>query len=184
MDIKSIVNTLKEGGIILHRPDTIWGLSCDARNAEAVANIGAAKQRPDAQSYIVLVSDVAMMERHVDTIPEVAYDLIDNAVDPITIIYPKGTNFAAGVCAADGSVGIRVTTDPVTQNIVRQMRGPIVSTSANLSGSPAPKCLTEVDQRIKDAVDATVERQEEAPNKKASTIIKLALNGEFKFIRP
>lgn len=178
------VEVLKNGGVILHRPDTIWGLSCDATSDAAVSKIDQIKSRADGKSYIVLVKDDAMMERYVTEVPEVAWDLLDSAVEPITIIYPKGRGLANGVLADDGSVAIRVVKDDLTRNIIQRLNRAIVSTSANISGGPSPTSLAEIDERVMNSVDHVVERTDEAETKKPSTIIKLALNGEFKIIRP
>ena len=184
IDFHPILTTLKSGGLILHRADTVWGLSCDATRSDAVKKLNQLKQRQAGKSYIVLVSDEAMLERHVRAVPEVAYDLIEASVNPLTIIYPEGVGLADGVCAPDGSVAIRVVKDKVTHDIIYRLRRPLVSTSANISKDSTPSQLTQVSDVIRNGVDYIVEQTDEAEHAKPSTIIKLADNGEFTFIRP
>ncbi len=183
IDFHTIVKTLQGGDVILHRPDTIWGLSCDATQAQAIEKIDALKQREAGKSYIVLVSNEAMMERYVKEVPEVAYDLIEASASPLTIIYPAGIGLAPGVCAPDGSVAIRVVQDKTTHDIIHRLRKPIISTSANTSGDKPPATIDEVSESIKSGVDYIVNRSDKALSSKPSSILKLALNGEFTFIR-
>ncbi|NNC83843.1 MAG: threonylcarbamoyl-AMP synthase [Flavobacteriales bacterium] len=177
------LDILRSGGVILHRPDTIWGLSCDATSPEAVQKIDAIKARETGKSYIILVDSDAMMERYVEAVPEVAYDLIDAAVDPLTIIYPHGKGLASGVCAEDGSIGIRIVQDPLTRQLVQRLKHPIISTSANISGQGSPQHLDEIASSIKESVEGIIERNDRPAQSKASAIIKLALNGEVQIIR-
>jgi L-threonylcarbamoyladenylate synthase len=183
IDFHPILTALKGGGLILHRADTIWGLSCDATQPIAIEKLDQLKQRQAGKSYIVLVSDEAMLERHVQDVPEVAYDLIEASVSPLTIIFPKGVGLADGVCAPDGSVAIRVVKDKLTHDIIYRLRRPIISTSANISNVSPPSQLAQVSDIIRNGVDHIVERTDEAEHTKPSSIIKLALNGEFSFIR-
>jgi len=183
LDPKEIAVALADAQVILHRPDSIWGLSCDATQEAAVARIDSIKQRKGGKSYVVLVKDDAMLERYVKEVPEVAWDLIDAAVSPMTIIYPQGLGLAPSICAPDGSVAIRVTQDKLTRDIIHHLRKPIVSTSANLSGCPAPRTLSQVDEAISSSVELIIARNQELAESKPSTIIKLSLNGEFKIIR-
>ena len=183
IDFHTIVQTLQGGGVILHRPDTIWGLSCDATQPKAIEKIDVLKRRKAEKSYIVLVSNEAMLERYVQEVPEVAYDLIEASVSPLTIIYPKGIGLASDVCAADGSVAIRVVQDKTTHDIIHRLRKPIISTSANISGDEPPRAMEDVSESIQSGVDYIVHRSDKALSSKPSSILKLALNGEFTFIR-
>ena len=110
-DIKNGIKAMRDGGIIIYPTDTIWGLGCDATNVAAVEKIFAVKKREETKSLIILVDGVAMLERYVAEVPDIAYQLIEVTDSPLTLIYPKGKNLAPGVCASDGSVGIRVCGD-------------------------------------------------------------------------
>lgn len=183
MDIQKPIETLKEGGIILYPTDTIWGIGCDATNEVACQQIHELKNRPDDKSFIILVDGFAMLERYIPEFNEVCYDLADLAVKPLTIIYPKAKGFAPSILAKNGSIGIRITTDPICLKLIRSIRKPIVSTSANVSGESNPKSFEEISETIKKGVDAIVnERQSEKMNT-PSQIIDIKADGTIKVLR-
>lgn len=184
-DLNKALEVLRAGGVILYPTDTIWGLGCDATNAEAVRRIYSIKQRADNKSLIVLVDSAARIDSYVQNAPEVAFSLIELATSPLTVIFEGAKNLAANVINADDqSVGIRVATDDFCPTLIQRFRKPIVSTSANISGQPAPACFNEIDQRIIDSVDYVVRhRQDDTSKHKASGIVKIGRNGEVKVIR-
>ncbi len=183
-DLRMAVDTLRRGGVIIYPTDTIWGIGCDATNPEAVSRVYDLKRRDDSKALITLVSDIAMLERYVDGIPDVAYELLDAAVSPLTVIYDRGVNLAANLLAADGSVGIRIPADDYASRLCRMLRRPIVSTSANISGAPAPASFSQIDPALLAAADyvARHRRSDTAP-RHASSIIKLSADGTIKIIR-
>lgn len=184
-DLDEALKTLKQGGIILYPTDTVWGIGCDATNAEAVAKIYALKQRADAKSMLVLVDSIPALERIIPDIPEVAYDLVELATKPLTIIYDKASGVAPALIAEDGSLGVRLTQEAFSSALCRALRRPLVSTSANISGEPTPLRFSAISQEIIDGVDYVVGyRQNDAQNSPPSQIIKLGSNGEVKIIRP
>lgn len=183
-EIKNALEVLRKGGTILYPTDTVWGIGCDARNKEAVAKVFKIKQRAEYKSMVILVSDNAMLNRYVKDVPEVAWDLLDAADTPLTIIYPGARMLADSVIAADGSVGIRMVKDEFCKNLIHKFGKPIVSTSANISGENAPSSFSEIKLDILNKVDYIVNlRQKENNNTQPSTIIKVAMNGEVKIIR-
>lgn len=183
-DIQKALEVLREGGVILYPTDTVWGLGCDATNAEAVSRIFKIKKRTESKSLIVLVADDQQLLRYVPEIHEVAWELIENTDRSLTIIYDKVTNLASAVLADDGSAGIRIVKDEFCQNLIKKFGKPIVSTSANISGEPTPTTFSEIKKEILAQVNYVVNwRQTENKKSQASVIIKLALNGEFKIIR-
>jgi L-threonylcarbamoyladenylate synthase len=188
MDIKTEVEkaalVLKNGGTILYPTDTVWGLGCDATNKKAVEKIFKIKKRAESKSMIILVDNVTRIHRHVKTIPEVAYDLIDHADTPLTIIYPDSAGLAENVVAEDGSVAIRVVKDEFCRLLIRKLNRPIVSTSANISNEPTAAIFKEISEAILTDVDYIVNlRQDETEKAKPSSIIKIKANGEFTIIR-
>lgn len=184
-DLDEALKTLKQGGIILYPTDTVWGIGCDATNAEAIAKIYALKQRADAKSMLVLVDSIPALERIIPDIPEVAYDLVELATKPLTIIYDKASGVAPALIAEDGSLGVRLTQEAFSSALCRALRRPLVSTSANISGEPTPLRFSAISQEIIDGVDYVVGyRQNDAQNSPPSQIIKLGSNGEVKIIRP
>lgn len=175
---------MREGGVILYPTDTIWGIGCDATNEDAVRRVYEIKQRQDSKAMLVLVDSSVKVDFYVRDVPEVAWDLIDLADKPLTIIYSGARNLAANLLAEDGSVGIRVTNEDFSKRLCQQLRKAIVSTSANISGQPSPKNFSEISEEVKSAVDYIVGyRQEEISNPKPSSIIKLDKGGVIKIIR-
>lgn len=183
-DLSNSIKALKDGKIILYPTDTVWGIGCDAVNAEAVAKIFRIKSRSDSKSLIVLVDSEFMLQRYVREIPAVASQIINISEKPITIIYPGSRNLAPGVPAEDGSVGIRITDDPFCCELIGRFRKPIISTSANISGEPSPVHFGEISQTIIDAADYVVwHRRDDRQKHIASPVIKVETNGEIKIIR-
>ena len=183
-DIKKAVDVLRRGGIILYPTDTIWGLGCDATNEAAVRRIYEIKQRSDAKALITLVDSEAKMQGYVREVPEVAWQLIDCAVKPMTLILDEGRNLAPNLLAEDGSVAIRITHEEFSKELCRRHGAPLVSTSANISGKPAPKTFAEISDDIKSQVDyICTSRQNETTPRSASDIIKIGCGGEVKIIR-
>ena len=183
MNLEKTISTLKEGGIILYPTDTIWGIGCDATNEEACKRIYELKERPSEKSFIVLVDDFPMLERYVPDFHPVCYDLADLADKPLTIIYPSAKGLAPSVLAADGTVGIRITKDPNCLKLIRGLRKPIVSTSANISGQPNPTCYGEIDSKIKLGIDTILEERLQEKMTTPSQIIKIGLDGSVAVIR-
>lgn len=183
-DIIKAIEILNSGGIILYPTDTIWGIGCDATNPEAVAKIYELKKRADSKSMLVLMDNINSLGRYMEEVPEMAYDLIELSEKPITIIYPDAKNIASNLIAEDGSLGIRVTYEKFSAELIRRFRKPIVSTSANISGEPSPQNFSEISEEIKSGVDYVVEfRQEEMNNPAPSSIIKLGVGGEIQILR-
>lgn len=182
-EIEKAIKVLKEGGVILYPTDTIWGLGCDATNEAAVAKINAIKGRPTDKSFIILLDNDSKIQSYVNEIPDVAYDLIEYAENPLTIIFSGAKNLAPNVINADGSIGIRIVTHQFCQPLLQRFRKPITSTSANRSGEPSPISFDDIDSQIKLAVDHIVQWDGSSSNQKPSTIIKLGAGGQFSFIR-
>jgi L-threonylcarbamoyladenylate synthase len=183
-DLKSALRTLIAGGVILYPTDTIWGLGCDSTNAKAVENIYKIKQRSDSKSLIILVDNVNRIQQYVKSVPEIAYELIEVTDKPLTIIYPGGKNLAANLIARDGSIGIRVCADDFSRELVSKFRKPVVSTSANISGEPAPSDYSGISLDIISSVDYVVNyKQDDREKRLSSSIIKIELDGTIKIIR-
>lgn len=183
-DIKNALDILRRGGIIVYPTDTIWGIGCDATNAEAVNKIYMLKHRAESKSMLALVDSEASLERWVENVPEAAWQLIEAAVSPLTIIYDKPIGVASNLLAEDGSLGIRITEEPFSRELCRRLRHPLVSTSANVSGKEAPESFNDISKEILEGADYVVEyRRKENVKAVASNIIKVSDNGVFKIIR-
>ncbi len=184
-DIKQALEVLRNGGIILYPTDTIWGIGCDATNEQAVKRVYEIKQREDSKSMLVLMENINLIDRYVNEVPEVAYDLVELSEKPLTIIYPNAKGLANNLLAEDGSVGIRISREQFTMQLIQRFKKPIVSTSANISGEASPLSFSDISEEIKSAVDYIVGyRQNDTTQTEPSSIIKLGVGGEIKIIRP
>ena len=180
---------MRKGGVILYPTDTVWGIGCDATNAEAVKRVYEIKQREDSKALICLVDSDARMQRYFRNVPDVAWQLIDSMKEapdakPTTLILDGAINLAPNLIAEDGSLGIRITNEPFSKELCFRFQKAIVSTSANISGEPAAQNYCDIDPRILEAVDYVcwTRRQEHKPHT-PSSIIKLKENGEVTVIR-
>lgn len=199
-DLQQALQVLRSGGIIVYPTDTVWGIGCDATNVEAVKRIYALKQREDSKSMLVLLDSSAKLNYYVD-VPEAAEMLleatppqpspqgreIDSGEDeakPLTLIYPNARHLAQNLIAEDGSIGIRITSEPFSQALCAQLKRPIVSTSANISGHPSARFFHEIEQAILEGADyvCLFRREDETPHQ-PSTIIKINVDNSFKIIR-
>ena len=205
--IQQAVQVLREGGVILYPTDTVWGIGCDATNEKAVARVFEIKRRSEAKSLVLLACDLDMVAKYIKQIPSIAIDLVEVNDAPMTIIYPGAQYLAPNAVAADGSVGIRIplveeeeeaadgprkaaprkdlTAGAFCRELVRRLRRPLVSTSANISGEPTPLNFAEIPEEIKSAVDYVVPKPFGAgATGRSSQIIKLGLGGEVEILRP
>jgi L-threonylcarbamoyladenylate synthase len=184
-DLKQAVQILKEGGVILYPTDTIWGIGCDAGNEEAVSRIYRIKKRKDSLAMLVLLDTENRLSSYVREIPDIAWDLIEVSEKPITLIYPEAKNLAPNLLPSDGSIGIRITRESFSRDLIRTFGKAIVSTSANISGDPSPAIFDEISDEIKDQVDYCVKyRQDDIQKSVPSSIIKIGLSGEVNVLRP
>lgn len=183
-DIRQAYAALSQGGVILYPTDTVWGIGCDATRSDAVRRVFDIKRRADSKALITLVDSTSRLERYVDNVPDVALDIIELSNRPVTIVYDRGRNLAPELLADDGSVGIRVTTEDFSRRLCRAYRKPIVSTSANISGRPAPATFDAIAPEIKDAVDyIAVTRRDDTTPHSPSAVIRLSDDGMVKIIR-
>ncbi len=183
-DIKKAIEVMNRGGVILYPTDTIWGIGCDATNEDAVRRVYSIKQRADAKALITLVDSEAKIQSYVTEVPDVAWDLIELSTRPLTVIYDGARHLAANLLAEDGSAAIRLTNEPFSKELCLRFRRPVVSTSANISGQPAPATFDEISDEIKQAVDyVCTSRRNERTSSRPSSIIKLGATGEIKIIR-
>ncbi|MEC4049895.1 L-threonylcarbamoyladenylate synthase [Flavobacterium sp. SUN046] len=182
-EIHNAYEVIKEGGIILYPTDTVWGIGCDATNAEAVAKIYALKKREESKSMIVLMNGERMMYNVFKEIPEVAWQILDLSENPTTLILDNPRNVAPNIIAEDNTLAVRLVTDPFCYKLMERMKKPLVSTSANISGMFTPKTFSEISPDIINGVDYVVNLNRDKICKNPSTIIKLSLDHQVKIIR-
>lgn len=183
-DIKKAVEVMRKGGVILYPTDTVWGIGCDATNAEAVARVYEIKRREDSKALICLVDSDARLQRYVRQVPSVAWELLDCVDKPTTIILDGAVNLAQNLIAEDGSIALRITKEAFSKELCYRFQKAIVSTSANISGEPTAQNYCDISEEIINAVDYVcwTRRQEHKPHK-PSSIIRLGLGGEVEIIR-
>ncbi len=182
-EINHCIKELKKGNLILYPTDTVWGIGCDATNEKAVKKVYQLKNRIDSKALICLVANQAMLERHVVEVPDVAYDIMDLAKKPTTIVFDQPKDVAKNLVAEDDTLAIRVASDKFCQYLINKFGKPIVSTSANISGKPTPKQFKEISSEILKGVDYVVNLPDENKNPSPSSIIKLSNDGQVKVIR-
>lgn len=182
-EINNALNVMKKGGIILYPTDTVWGIGCDATNADAIDKIYELKKRSEEKALICLVSDFKMLNQYVEDVPEVAYDILKYAAKPTTIIYDKPIRVAENLVGKDDTLGIRVTKDKFCQQLIKKMKKPLVSTSANISGQGNPLAFADISEEIVKGVDYVVSLQQSIKTPKPSAIIKLSNDGKVEVIR-
>lgn len=183
-EIELALEVLRKGGLILYPTDTVWGIGCDATDAEAVARIYALKRSENKHSMLVLCESADMVVRYVDKAPRIAFEVMEMATKPLTLILPGATGVAANLIPDTGTLGVRVPDHEFCRKLLRKFGRPIVSTSANISGEETPKNLAEVSREIIDGVDFVVNpRFQGKPTGKPSSIIAFGEGGEVKIIR-
>ena len=183
-DIKNAVEVMKRGGVILYPTDTVWGIGCDATNADAVARIYKIKKREETKAMICLVDSDNRIQRYVRNVPEVAWDVMNLATKPTTVILDGANGLAENLIAEDGSIAMRITQEEFSKALCYRMQKPIVSTSANISGEPTAQNYQDISEEIISQVDyvCATRRNEHKPHK-PSSIIRLRQNGEVTIIR-
>lgn len=183
-DIKNAVEVLKQGGVILYPTDTVWGIGCDATNAEAVAKVYRIKKRDDSKALICLVDSDARLQRYVRNMPAIAWDLLDVADKPTTVILDGAVNLAPNLIAEDGSIALRITSEPFSKELCYRFQKALVSTSANISGEPPAQNYKDISEELLNSVDyVCYSRRNEHKPHTPSSIIKLGPSGEVTVIR-
>ncbi|SDC33321.1 L-threonylcarbamoyladenylate synthase [Williamwhitmania taraxaci] len=182
--ITEALKVLRAGGIILYPTDTVWGIGCDAENAEAVKKIYDLKKREDSKGMIILVDKADRINSYVNEVPEIAWSLIDITDTPLTIIYSGARNLPTNLLPPENSVGIRVVNHQFCEQLIRKLNRPLVSTSANTTEKPSPIQFHNISQEIIDGVDYVVPMEAEGePTGKPSAIIMLGVGGQVKIVR-
>ena len=182
-EISHCLKILEGGGLILYPTDTVWGIGCDATNEEAVNKIYTLKKRMDSNAMLCLVGNDFMLEQYIKKVPEMAYDIIDLATKPITIIYDSPKNIAKNLIAKDNTLGIRIASDKFCRYLIKRLGRPLVSTSANISGQPTPRSFKEISNDILKGVDYIVNLDRNTKKNTPSSIIKLGNDGTVQVIR-
>lgn len=184
-EIYNALKTLKSGGTIIYPTDTLWGIGCDATSAKAVQKVYKIKRRNEEKTMIVLLDDVEKIKDYVQAVPPIAYDLIESWEKPLSIIYDGAKNLAPNLIRDGNSVAIRITRDDFSNKLIKAFGKPIVSSSANFSGEPTPLYFNQIRKELLNEIDYIVNLYHQSMNEmKASTIIKIEMDGSFEVLRP
>lgn len=183
-DVVKALEVLKKGGVILYPTDTIWGLGCDATNAKAIDRIYRIKQRNEEKSLIMLVADEREILQYVAAPDLHVFDFINIQTKPTTVVFDNAVSLPDNLVATDGSIGIRIVQDEFCRHLIKRLKKPIVSTSANISGNTSPGSYREISNEIIEAVDYVVQwRQDEENTAQPSQIVKWNSDGTISYLR-
>lgn len=182
-DIQKCIDTLHKGGIILYPTDTIWGLGCDATNPDAVEKLYSIKHRPPQKSMLILIENMNQVTSYVDNPPEVALDMMELSTEPLTIVFDKAKNLPHNLIAEDGSIAIRLVKSGFVAQLLSRFKRPVVSTSANFSGSETPLNFSDISDQLLAKVDYASDTGREKRHKKTSSVIKIKGDGEIIILR-
>lgn len=182
-DLRQAVEVLRRGGLILYPTDTVWGIGCDATNEDAVHRVYSVKGRRDNKALITLVGDLGALERTVDAVPDIAYDLIECSDRPLTIVYDRGRGVAPALMGEDGTLGIRLTRERFSAALCRALGRPLVSTSANFSGAPTPRTFDQIDPQLAAQMDYVCLTGRDRKPGCPSIVMRLEQGGVFKILR-
>ena len=183
-EVERAVAVLRAGGVILYPTDTVWGLGCDATNAEAVAKIYGLKRSADKKSMLVLCASADMVVRYVNRAPGIAFEVMELATEPLTLILPGAAGVAANLVPEEGTLGVRVPDHAFCSSMLRAFGRPVVSTSVNISGEPAALSLAEAPRELVEGGDFVVNpRFEGRPTRKPSSIVAFTEDGAVNVIR-
>ena len=184
IEVERALGVLRSGGVILYPTDTIWGLGCDATRADAIQRIYQIKQRDDSKSLIILVAEDRDILQFVAAPDPAVFDFIQEQTRPTTIIFENALGLPGNLVAGDGSIAIRIVQDEFCRHLIKRLRKPLVSTSANISGESSPQKFSDISQTIRESVDYVVNwRQDEDKSAQASQIIKWDNDGRVTVIR-
>jgi len=184
-DLLRAVDVLQQGGVILYPTDTIWGIGCDATSTQAVERVYRIKKRPVSKSMLILVSSVEMAEMYTEDTPALIWQVMEETLDPLTLIFPHARNLAPNLPASDGSIGIRLPKDPFCLDLINHFGKPIVSSSANFSDQKPPQNFLDIQKELIGQVDYVVNwRQFDLTPGNPSTVVKLGPDGDMEMIRP
>ncbi|MCT4580395.1 MAG: L-threonylcarbamoyladenylate synthase [Flavobacteriales bacterium] len=182
-EVEIAIEVLENKGTIVYPTDTIWGIGCDATSAEAVEKIFEVKGRSKEKSLIILLDDDRKLNKYIREIPEVAWDILDHANTPTTIVYPGAINLPKQLIAKDGSVAIRIVKEGFAYELIKKFKKPIVSTSANISGELSPTNREDISDNVLKKVNHVVNLPSNSKNRKSSSILKLQIDGQIEIIR-
>ena len=184
-EVETALQNLRDGHTILYPTDTVWGIGCDATDEAAISKIFRLKKRDDSKSMIVLLAEEKDILQYVAAPDNAVFQFLSEQKKPTTIIFENAIGLPPNLIAKDGSVAIRLVKDDFCRHILKRLKKPLISTSANISGEPTPQLFSEISDHIKKGVDHVVQwRQGDETRAEPSQIVKWNANGSYHIIRP
>lgn len=182
--VEQAISVLSSGGVILYPADTIWGIGCDPVYPEALNKIYKIKGRSYDKPLILLVADIPQLYEVVADVHPRIDTLLQIHERPLTVIYPKAKDKYRHLAAADGTIAVRVVKSGFCHYLLMQYGHPLVSTSANISGTPSPTKFGTVSSEIFSEVDYSLPAfTEKDITGTPSVIARYDENGELDFLR-
>ena len=171
--VELAVDAIRQGGVVLHPTDTVYGLACDPFNQAALELLLALKQRSRRQGFLLLIPEAGWAERLSASRPPIFLPLCRRFwPGPVTLLLPAGNRVPSLVRGEEGKVGLRMPQLPLLRQWLQALDSPLVSTSANLSGRPAPS-LAGLKRLFQDRVGLFLEAEASRPAT-PSTVADLA----------
>jgi L-threonylcarbamoyladenylate synthase len=182
-EIEKAVETLRAGDLVVFPTETVYGLGANASNPAAVRKIFEVKGRPADHPVIVHLDNPRYLHRWVSDVPPVAERLAGMFwPGPLTLILPKADNVNEIVTGGHDSIGIRIPSHPMAQQLLNAFGGGIAAPSANRYGRLSPTKPEHVRDELGDAVHVLLDGGD-SPIGLESTIVS-CLNNEVRLLRP
>ncbi len=175
MAVNMASSVLLGGGLVIYPSDTVYGVLCPAAMQHSVRRVGRLKGYNEERPFILLVPSIEAAKALSTDIPGAAELMKESWPGPVTLVLPSSDRAPAWVCAPDGSVALRVPSDPLSVKILESVM-PLLTTSANMRGGAEPLGLDEVSLKLASGVDLMLDGGKLA-RRKTSTMIKLTVEG-------
>ena len=173
--INSIADVVRNGGVIVYPTDTIYGLGCLGRNSAAVSRILGIKSREENKGFLLLIPDLNWVSTLTSEVPGTFYRLAAKFwPGTVTFLLPANPNLPASIRGTRGLVGLRNPDCPYLGRVMKAIPGPLLSTSANISGRDTPPTVAELKKLLLDQVDIFVDGGEVA-DPVPSTVVDLSV---------
>ena len=182
--VARVADVLRSDGVIVYPTDSVYAFGCSIRSPKAIERLRALSGKK-GDEFSIVCPDLSTIS---------AYARVDNAVfkvlkrnlpGPFTFVLNASGKVPDKFLEKRKTVGVRIPDHEFCRRMLRALGRPIVSTSANISGQPAPRTYSEISQDIRQGVDLIVDPSLEGhPTRKASSIIRVGLSGEVNVIRP
>ncbi len=163
---------LKKGGVIIYPTETLYGIGSYATDTNAINEIFKVKERARGKPFILLVSDLAMLEKYF-IVPQIVMNNADKFIqDPVTIIFDQKGELPGEISAGTDKIGVRISTNPFVKELFTYIDTPIVSTSANMSGEENTYSSEQIIKLFDNKVDLIIDSGN-LPHSNGSSIIDI-----------